>query len=535
MQCHCACPERAKELRRETKRRSNLPDNGETATSQTTLLAVTYSFLNMRSKVMLAWLVVLVGMLLPACAPPSVSPPGAASPTPPPTSPPPAVSPTPLPERPPFSPGELVDYAAQTGDTLPNLAVRFNTTVAEIRDANPIIPQDATTLPPGLPMQIPIYYEPFWGTPFKIIPNSLFVNGPAQSGFDTQAFVASHLGWLNTYEQYAGNKQRSGAEIVDYIATNFSISPRLLLALLEYQLGALSNPVTPPGLDTYPLGYAERDHKGLYMQLVWAANTLNNGYYGWLTGRLDTLEHSDTTIENPDPWQNAASVAMQYYFSLLLPQGAYHNAIGPGGFAQTYRDLFGDPWETPSHIPGSLQQPEMRLPFGDGETWALTGGPHTGWGTGDPWAALDFAPPGVSGCGKSNSWAVAVASSVVTRSGQGIVELDLDGDGDPRTGWVVFFLHIGTPGRAQVGTRLEAGDPIGHPSCEGGTSTGTHIHITRKYNGEWIPSDGVIPFNLEGWVAHNGLVPYSGTMTRFTSIITASQKSSPESHVTAGE
>ncbi|MEA2007866.1 MAG: LysM peptidoglycan-binding domain-containing protein [Chloroflexota bacterium] len=476
--------------------------------------------------------VLLGGILLTACQPQPPAPPLTPQPTP---TPVPVVSPTPLPERLVYSPGQLVEYTAQTGDTLPVLAFRFNTTVEEIREVNSVIPNDATTLPPGLPMQIPIYYEPFWGTPFKILPNSLFVNGPAQTDFDTSAFIASQPGWLKSYEQYAGNEQRTGAEIVDYIATNFSVSPRFLLAVLEYQLESLSNPVPPPDLDLYPLGYEERTHTGLYMQLVWATNTLNNGYYGWLTGHIDTLEHPDSTIEHPDPWQNAGSVALQYYFSLLLPNDAYHKAIGPNGFAQTYRQLFGDPWLTPPHIPGSLRQPEMVLPFEQGRTWSLTGGPHTGWGMGDPWAALDFAPPGVSGCGRSKAWAAAVASGVVTRSETGIVELDLDGDGNPRTGWVIFYLHIATQGRIPLGAEVEAGEPIGFPSCEGGTSTGTHLHIVRKYNGEWMPADGVIPFNLEGWIAHNGINAYSGTLTRFSRVIIANDKSGGVSHITAGE
>jgi LasA protease len=73
---------------------------------------------------------------------------------------------TPYPTRPAYAPGELVDYVAQTGDTLPALAVRFNTTVNEIREANSFIPDDATTMPPGMPMKIPIYYRTLWGTPF---------------------------------------------------------------------------------------------------------------------------------------------------------------------------------------------------------------------------------------------------------------------------------------------------------------------------------------------------------------------------------
>ncbi len=41
---------------------------------------------------------------------------------------------TPYPTRPSYGPGELVDYTAQTGDTLAALAVHFNTTVEEILD-----------------------------------------------------------------------------------------------------------------------------------------------------------------------------------------------------------------------------------------------------------------------------------------------------------------------------------------------------------------------------------------------------------------
>ncbi len=302
-------------------------------------------------------------------------------------------SPTPLPARPAYNPGELVDYVAQMGDTLPALAVHFNTTVEQIRQANPQIPTDATTMPHGMPMKIPIYYLPLWGSPFKIIPDNLFVNGPSAVGFDTSAFAAGHPGWLNDFRDYVGGDWLSGAQIVDYVAMNFSVSPRLLLALLEYQAGALSQAELPDM--SYPLGYRSLSHRGLYLQLVWAANTLNNGYYGWRTGRLTSFEHRDGSLDRPDPWQNAASVGIQYYFSRLHPKEEYDHAVGPQGLAYTYQKLFGDPWaaEVP-HIPVSLKQPSFLFPFPAGEAWTYTGGPHTGWGMGEPLAAIDFAPPG---------------------------------------------------------------------------------------------------------------------------------------------
>jgi LasA protease len=448
----------------------------------------------------------------------------------------PGPAPTPFPTRPAYNPGELVEYNAQTGDTLPALAAHFNTSVEEIRTANPGIPDTATTMPAGMPMKIPIYYLQFWGTPFKILPDNLFVNGPSGIGFNTEEFVALQPGWFKDYVAYAGGVNRSGAGIVDYVATNYSISPRLLLALLEYQTGALSQPVAPDS--QYPLGHRDYNYAGVYMQLVWAANTLNNGFYGWQTGRLTTFTHPDTRLERPDPWQNAASVGLQFYYSTIYSGQPYDLAVGPTGFSQTYWRLFGNPWSDYEElIPVSLEQPEFALPFPAGETWAYTGGPHTGWGKGgDPFAAIDFAPAtDESGCFPTDKFATAIADGEVTRVQPGVVVLDLNMDGDERTGWVILYLHVATDGRVELGSVLSTGDRIGHPSCEGGTSTGTHVHIARKYNGEWIAADSTIPFNLENWIAHNGSKAYSGTLTRENQTITASENADYKSQLRAGE
>jgi LasA protease len=461
------------------------------------------------------------------------------TPIPPPQTATAGVASTPLPKRPAYDPGELVDYVAQAGDTLPALAAHFNTTIAEIQAANPQIPVDATTMPPGMPMKIPIYYLPFWGTPLRILPDSQFVNGPSAIDFDTNAFVSSHPGWLKDYHAYAVDANLSGAEIVDIVATNYSISPRFLLAVLEFQTGALSQPVPPSG--SYPLGEINYNYAGLYMQLVWAANILNVGYYGWRSGQLNEFQHPDSTIERPDPWQTAATVAFQYYISRYSSQEAYTRAVGPDGLARTYRNLFGDPWATDQSkkpfMEVSLQQPALSFPFLGGETWSFTGGPHSGWGIAElqPWAGIDFGPPDVKGCATTTRPVVAMADGVVVRSETGVVMIDLDGDGDEHTGWDILYLHVATVGRASVGRKLTKGDALGYPSCEGGEATGTHVHIARKYNGEWIPADSVIPFNLEGWIAHNGNSAYQGTLKRGNQMVTACDCSDAASHIQAGK
>ncbi len=425
--------------------------------------------------------------------------------------------PTPLATRPAYQPGELVDYTAQIGDTLESLAARFNTTVAEIRTANPIIPLSATTMPTGMPMKIPIYYRPLWGTSYQIIPDSLFINGPAQRDFDSVDFVNQQPGWFKNYTMYMGDRNRRGGEVIDYVTMNYSISPRLLLALVEYQTGALTNPIAPEEDDIYSLGKNDFRKEGLYRQLAWAADVLDNNYYDFRAGKLLSFEHLDGRLERPDPWQNAATVSLQVYFALSLDGEELQRAISGVGIAQTYRDLFGDPWSNVQpHLPGSLEQPAFRLPFEPNMWWAYTGGPHNSWGDEtSPLAAIDFAPPSVaSGCIASDQWATAVADGVIVRTGIGIAVLDLDGDYDERTGWNLFYLHLETSTIPPVGTRLKAGQHIGRPSCEGGHATGTHIHIARKFNGEWMLAEGVLAFNLEGWVAKNGSKPYEGTMTR---------------------
>jgi hypothetical protein len=150
---------------------------------------------------------------------------------------------------------------------------------------------------------------------------------------------------------------------------------------------------------------------------------------------------------------------------------------------------------------------------------------------------VDFAPPSEkSGCviAGNDNYATAMADGLVVRSGVDGVALDLDKDGDERTGWVIFYLHLSADERAPLGADLEAGEHIGFPSCEGGHATGTHVHIARKYNGEWIIADSAVSFNLDGWITHNGSRDYLGTLTRGSNTVIACECSDAYSSVSAG-
>ena len=475
-------------------------------------------------------LLLALAAILAACAPAPIVTPPAASATPAQET----GGPTPLPVRTPHPPGEVFEYFAQQGDTLPAVAAHFHSGEREILAANPDLPAGVTTLPAGYPLRVPAYYLPLTGSPFHILPDSEVVNGPGAVGFDTQEEVASRPGFLAAMSDYANDHQRPAWEVVDIVATEYSIHPRLLLTLLEAGTGALTR-AEPLGEEdlTYPLGYANDRYRGLYRQLLWAAEMLNNGYYGWRTGTLTELELADGRLVRPDPWLNAGTAALHVLLAVRFGQADFDLQTSPGGFQQTYRALWGDPFARAiEFIPGNLQQVELVLPFLPNRVWDFTAGPHKTWGTALPLGALDFAPPAVEGgCVSSGEWIAAPAAGIITRSEEAIVVLDLDDDGDERTGWAVLFFHVGTDGRVVAGTALEQGDQIGHPSCEGGRSTGTHFHIARKYNGEWLSAYGPLPFILDGWVAAYGGQPYEGTLTKGSKTVSASTASTAANRI----
>jgi hypothetical protein len=188
--------------------------------------------------------------------------------------------------------------------------------------------------------------------------------------------------------------------------------------------------------------------------------------------------------------------------------------------------MFGDYWARDAAIDprlwSDLETPLLTMPFPPGEAWAFTGGPHITWQTGTPWGALDFAPiTGEPACAVSFRWATAAAPGLVTRSNRGVVAIDLDGDGDEGTGWVLIYQHMSEKDRVESGIFLTQDAYVGHPSCEGGQATGTHLHFTRKLNGEWLGVGEPFPLILSGYQAFPGEKRYQGYLQKGDVIINA--------------
>lgn len=409
-------------------------------------------------------------------------------------------------------------YYTQAGDTLRVVAIRFGVRQDEITSTD-AIPSEGFIDPDHL-LIIPRRLANTTASD-QLIPDSEVVYSPSAATFDSLEFANAAGGFLAGFKEWhrsTGNK--TGAEIVERVAIENSINPRLLLALLEYHSGWVYGQPATAEQKEYPLGRVDLKEKNLYNQLIWTVNQLSIGYYAYREGRLTEIKFSDGNKIRLAPDLNAGTAALQYYFAQLYDiQGWLSVLDKENGFPALYNHMFGDPWQRARTVeplfPSGIKQPPLTLPFARDWTWSYTGGPHGAWEHDGAYAALDFAPGAEeSGCVETPAWAVASADGLVVRTGPGLVVIDLDGDGHEQTGWVLVYLHLAEKGRISLGSWAAAGDPIGHPSCEGGMSTGTHLHIARKFNGEWVPADGALPFNLGGWVARAGALPYEGTLTR---------------------
>lgn len=457
-------------------------------------------------------------------------------PAPPPTRAPgePIQSPTPNPPRAlPTIRTEPEEYIVQPGDTLGKIAAMFNVPLDTLVEANEIANPNVIDVGQRLLIPVPSPQAP--GSAFKVIPDSELIFGPLSATLDVFDFIKKQGGFLATYYDTDHNGQTfTGAEIIQKVAREYSVNPRLLLAVLEYRSGWVTKLNPDPATIDYPLQTGEEWRVGLYSQLSRAAQQLNRGYYLWKVNGISHWLLADGGVVPADPTINAGTAGVQNLMARLYDRAGWDQAVGPQGVFAIFERFFGYPFDYAIEpiLPPGLSQPELLLPFEEGKIWSFTGGPHAGWGEGSAWAALDFAPPGGGlGCVVSNEWVTASADGLVVRSEPGVVVLDLDGDGLEQTGWTLLYLHISSTDRIPVATVVKAGDRIGYPSCEGGQSNGTHLHLARRYNGEWIPADQDLPFNLEGWISVGDGVEYNGKLIRNGEVVIALDRVAAENQI----
>ncbi|HSN93644.1 MAG TPA: LysM peptidoglycan-binding domain-containing protein [Anaerolineaceae bacterium] len=394
-------------------------------------------------------------------------------------------------QRPIYRPGELVAYTAQSGDNLPMLAARFNTSEEAIRKVNTILPASLTTLPQGLPMQIPIYYTPFWGSVFRLIPNSAFVYSARSETSGMRTMSAVNVEESEVFQQLSGSNvflERFGQ-----ICLEASIDPRLMLSLLAYGFEPDS------GLQTASTVLLESiSQQNLDLLLRWLG-LLNEGFYGFESGRLLELELPDGTIERLDPWQNAGSAALRYFFSQMLETATdYQRAVAPGGFAAIYEKLYGNPWAAEFEVlPGSLEWIPAGLPINSRGGWQAAAFPEGILKSMPSSGVLAGFHANIQNAKDKNDYGKVFAciGGTITRLEPSQLVVSYEGTQESQ-GWSVVYYGVKVKPGLKVGDKVEIGESLGHVDSSGWNAS---FWLARKFNGEWVGANGVVPFNLGGW------------------------------------
>ncbi len=398
-------------------------------------------------------------------------------------------------------PTEIVErYTVRNGDTLGAIAARYDVSIEDLMKLNGMSNPNALQIGQSLKVTISV---PRIGPGDWLLPDSEAVYGPSFANFDITRFVNAAGGYLAGYREKVDGDSLTGAQVIQLAAERYSVGPRLLLALLEYEGGWVTGSGFGQAQVNSPFGIQDANRTSLFVQASIAANRLNEGYYGRKSGQLAAYRLKDRSRVRIAPAVNAGTAAVQNFFSYLSNYDTWVRQVSPGGFALTYRNLFGDPasFAVEPLIPPGLKQPEMRLSWSDGNTWFYTGGPHSPWGDLAAWAAIDLTPSDMAGsgsCQSSRDWVTAVSAGTVLRSEHGRVVVALGNGNFQGSRWAVLYMHMAANGRATEGTNVNIGDRIGHPSCEGGDADASHLHFARLYNGQWIDPQ-TVPIVLSGW------------------------------------
>ncbi|MEU8012151.1 peptidoglycan DD-metalloendopeptidase family protein [Micromonospora parva] len=137
----------------------------------------------------------------------------------------------------------------------------------------------------------------------------------------------------------------------------------------------------------------------------------------------------------------------------------------------------------------------MALPFGVGQTWTLTSGPHGWGGTESPYSSVDLA-------GGDQVVRAARAGAAYTMC-QGWIRVIHD------RGYSTDYYHLWNSisvNGASVGQGAVLGNTGTDVTC-GGAAYGRHVHFGLRQNSAYVPIAG---HDIGKWVLANGAAAYQG-------------------------
>ncbi|SFC90656.1 M23 family metallopeptidase [Pseudoalteromonas denitrificans] len=314
---------------------------------------------------------------------------------------------------------------------------------------------------------------------------------------DDDQFVFSNLqlkeDWNNFFNTQAFALKNKQEEIMHW-AGYTSINPKLLIALMEQQSQILSD----PDLVNFNKPFTTLSNKtGFINQLKDVSLKLSQRFYLFLeaqeNGTIKTESLKNTTAAT-------ISLTSLLYGNNQKKHGGINssdNSKKINDFLNTYQRLFNRSddnllLQNALHINSKASDLSnisansnfnMNLPWQSGYPW-VSGGAHSNTGSGYPYSSLDFNN-GSGGWGSNTPWVQASHEGVVTRYSRCNIRITHP------SGYATSYYHMDSL-QYNTGDSVASGAWLGRYAnnkqtalCEGGQSSGPHVHFSLLYNGRY--------------------------------------------------
>ena len=331
--------------------------------------------------------------------------------------------------------------------------------------------------------------------------------------FDSQTiqqYVAAAGGDLAKTSLYVGGRRYAFGEALIGQTLYYSVSPKIILALIEYQADLVTQPNQPTERYTWAVGYSGDSGKyaGFGAQLRWAAREI---FYA----RRDLPTRPGLHFADGDAEAPAYLSSAQYVLARLLAPTIRADRLDVAlwQFNETYERLFG---ALSVQIPGG-STPSVILHYPLKESFPVTsffdhGGPFlmrnmpagivTYWGHNE--TDMAFAYNGHDGwdyAAAPPDPALAAAAGTVIFAGIADDNCEtraviIDHGHDLRT----LYWHLSQI-NVDVGQTIAQGEQIGVVG-ETGCAKGPHLHFGVQYRGVDIDPYGWCSNSPDPWAAH---------------------------------
>lgn len=313
-----------------------------------------------------------------------------------------------------------------------------------------------------------------------------FVDAPRSTPFSWQDYLQRQAPQWLPY-----------AEALSHWAGVASLNPQLVLALLE----ANGQQVSAPSNELRPL-WGERSEQPLAEQLGQQMLTLAQYFYLFEQDSQRVLS-SPLSASSWAVWQSLNTADVDANAQLQ-------------GVLKSYQQLFPKAFESAHAVPLLLRQAStpprdlMQWPWRQGYSWKANGA-HANSGSGYPLSSVDVSYDWPRWGGRTYSVTAAHSGKVTVYSRCNVrithssgwqtnyyhmEDIDVN-DGD----WVDINTRIGTYANDRS-TAL----------CQGGSSTGPHLHFSLLYEGRYQSLQGV---NLGSYVVNVGNYSYDDNCNRY--------------------